>query len=251
VRSTAARVPGAVEAPQLGPLVLRVPLPELVAEGVDALLRAGLLLVAPRPAEDGVEVVRVNGVEQRGGPQLVARAVGALAHTAGVDGLLDARDEQAHAELGGPAVAELQHLGEVVPGVDVQERERDARRRKGLLRQPQHDDRVLAAGEQQRRPLELRPSRGSTIRTRLLVSRTGSSGACSDRTASSGRCAQGGGEVLLGAAVAPVPAVREVGAGLLLADAEEQLAGGGRERGGELVTARRARAPSCAPLPAG
>jgi hypothetical protein len=42
------------------------------------------------------------------------------------------------------------------PGVDVHERERDAGRPEGLLREVQHDDRVLAAAEQQRRPLELR-----------------------------------------------------------------------------------------------
>src|SRR6266700_1389862 len=36
--------PGVVQAPQLGPLVLRVPLSELVAEGEHPLLRPGLLL---------------------------------------------------------------------------------------------------------------------------------------------------------------------------------------------------------------
>jgi hypothetical protein len=35
-----------VEVPQLGALALRVPLPEVVAEGEDALLGAGALLVA-------------------------------------------------------------------------------------------------------------------------------------------------------------------------------------------------------------
>ena len=45
-----------VEIPELGALVLRVPLAELVAEGEDALLGAGLLLVPPRAAEEGVTV---------------------------------------------------------------------------------------------------------------------------------------------------------------------------------------------------
>ena len=44
-----------VEVPQLGPLVLRIPLVEPVAERVDALLGARLLLVAARAAERGVE----------------------------------------------------------------------------------------------------------------------------------------------------------------------------------------------------
>ena len=48
-------VAAVVEVPQLGPLVLRVPLTEVVAERVDALLRPGLLLVAPTASEDGIE----------------------------------------------------------------------------------------------------------------------------------------------------------------------------------------------------
>ena len=53
------------------------------------------------------------------------------------------------------AVAELDRLGEVVPGVDVHHRERERRRAKRLLGQAQQHDRVLAAAEQQHRPLEL------------------------------------------------------------------------------------------------
>src|SRR5216683_53731 len=44
------------EAPELGALVARVPLAELVAMREDALLRARLLLVAPRAAEERVEL---------------------------------------------------------------------------------------------------------------------------------------------------------------------------------------------------
>ena len=53
-----------VEAPQLGALHLRVPLAELVAVGVDALLGAGLLLVAAAATEGGGEAVLLDGVEQ-------------------------------------------------------------------------------------------------------------------------------------------------------------------------------------------
>jgi len=42
-----------------------------------------------------------------------------------------------------------------VPGVDVHERERELRRPERLLGEAQDDDRVLAAGEQQARPLTL------------------------------------------------------------------------------------------------
>ena len=47
------------------------------------------------------------------------------------------------------AVAELDHLREVVAGVDVHDREREARGPERLLGQSQQDDRILAAGEQQ------------------------------------------------------------------------------------------------------
>ena len=46
-----------VEVPDLGPLVLGIPLAELVAEREHALLGAGLLLVAPAAAEQRVEAV--------------------------------------------------------------------------------------------------------------------------------------------------------------------------------------------------
>ncbi|OLT53477.1 hypothetical protein BJF88_11290 [Cellulosimicrobium sp. CUA-896] len=46
-----------VEVPQLGPLVARVPLAELVAQREHALLGARLLLVAAPAAEHGVEPV--------------------------------------------------------------------------------------------------------------------------------------------------------------------------------------------------
>ena len=147
-----------VQAPQLGTLVLRIPLAELVTEAEDALLRPCLLLVAPGAAEHGIEAVRLDGVEQRRRLQTVARSARTLVldHTAGVDRVLDRRDDQPRAQLGGPAVAELEHLVEVVPGVDVHQRERDAGGRERLLGDAQHDDGVLAAAEQQARPFELR-----------------------------------------------------------------------------------------------
>jgi hypothetical protein len=54
-----------------------------------------------------------------------------------------------------PGVAGREHLGEVEPGVDLQDGEGDLRGVEGLLGQPHHHDRVLAAGEHQHRLLEL------------------------------------------------------------------------------------------------
>ena len=61
-----------------------------------------------------------------------------------------------HAELSDPAVPVVEHLGEVVPGVHVHDGERDVRGTERLLGEREHHDGVLAAGEQQRGPLELR-----------------------------------------------------------------------------------------------
>ena len=146
-----------VEVPQLGPLAPRVPAAEVVAQRDHALLRARPLLVAPRAAEAGVEAVRLDRVQQRRGLQPVARGArpALLDHAPAVDRLLHRGDEQLLAQLRDAAVAELEHLREVVAGVDVQQREREAPGAERLLGQPQQHDRVLAAGEQQRRPLAL------------------------------------------------------------------------------------------------
>ena len=145
-----------VEAPQLGPLRLGLPLAELVAQREDALLGACLLLVAPRAAEDRVELVLQDGVQQRGRLQAVARRVARLLLDAAlVDRLLDRGDDQPLAQLLDAAVAELEDLGEVVAGVDVHDREREARRPERLLGEAQQHDRVLAAREQQHGSLEL------------------------------------------------------------------------------------------------
>jgi len=61
----AGAVTGVEQVPQLGALVARVPLTELVAQGDDALLGPGLLLVAAPAAEDAVEAALLDGAEKR------------------------------------------------------------------------------------------------------------------------------------------------------------------------------------------
>src|SRR5471030_724245 len=67
-------VPAVVQVPQLWTLVARVPGAELVTQAEDSLLGPGLLLVATSPAEDGVEPVARDSVQQRLGLQRVAGA---------------------------------------------------------------------------------------------------------------------------------------------------------------------------------
>ena len=143
--------------PQLWALVLGVPLAEVVAEAEDSLLGAGALLIAASATKRRVKAVLGDRVEQRRRLQAVARSAwtGLLANPAGVDRVLDVRDDQALAQLLHEPVTERDHLGEVVPGVDVHHREREAAGAERLLGQPHQNDRVLAAAEQQHRALEL------------------------------------------------------------------------------------------------
>ena len=145
-----------VERPQLRSLRARLPLAELVAQGEDALLGAGLLLVAPGAAEDGVELVLGDGIQERRRLEPIARGVaGLLADAALVDGLLHGGHDETLAQLGHAAVAELEDLREVVARVDVHDGEREPGRPEGLLGEAQEHDGVLAAREEEHGPLEL------------------------------------------------------------------------------------------------
>ena len=142
----AAPVARVVEPPELGPLVLRVPAVLRRAEGEDPLLRARLLLVAPRPAEGGVEAVLVERLLEPLGLHHVG--VHDRAAVERVDAARDAVLVHVHEEVDAVLLrhpgAEGVHLLELPRRVDVQERERRRRRRERLLGQAEHDRAVLA-----------------------------------------------------------------------------------------------------------
>src|SRR5579862_9877585 len=145
------------EVPELRTLGPRVPLAEVVAEAEDALFRPRTLLVAARAAHRRIEAVLGDRVEQRRRLELVPRRARArlLDDAAAVDRLLHACDDEPLAELGDTPVAKLEHLREVVAGVDVHDGERQLAGPERLLREAQQHDRVLAAGEEQHGPLQL------------------------------------------------------------------------------------------------
>ena len=95
-------------------------------------------------------------IEQRDGLEPVARRPGAglLDRPAVVDRLLHAGHDQPLADLLDQAIAELEHFREVVAGVHMHDREREAGRAERLLGQAQEHERVLAAAEQQHRVLK-------------------------------------------------------------------------------------------------
>src|SRR4029450_1316922 len=100
-------MPPVVQVPELGPLVLGVPLAEVVAEAEDPLLGPSLLLVAPGATEHGVEAVRLDGLQQhhRLEPVPARPGAGFLDHLAGVYRVLDAGHRPAGRGVGGPAGA--------------------------------------------------------------------------------------------------------------------------------------------------
>src|SRR6202171_3332111 len=74
--------------------------------------------------------------------------------SAGVERFLILVDDELRADLPGIGVAKLDHLGEFVTGVHVQERKRDLSRIEGLLRQAQHDRGVFTDGIEHHRARE-------------------------------------------------------------------------------------------------
>ncbi|MNQ77374.1 hypothetical protein D3C85_922390 [compost metagenome] len=141
---------GVEQIPQLGPLGLGVPLAEFVAERKDAFLGARLFLVAPGAADAGVEAEFLDRLQQGYGLRRIARiGLAPQDDAAAADRVFDAAHDQGFAQFGRACVAEGDHFVEVVPGVDVHQRERKAARPEGFLGQAQQHHGVLAAREQQ------------------------------------------------------------------------------------------------------
>ena len=145
-----------VQLPQLGSLPLGVPLPERVAERQDALLGARLVLVAAGAPEGGVELVGGDRIEQGRGLQPVAHATRPrVGHSALVDGVLHLGHQEPCALRLDLRVPVVEHLGEVVAGVHVHDREGDPAGPERLGGQVEQDSGVLAPAEEKDGPLGL------------------------------------------------------------------------------------------------
>ena len=147
-----------VEVPQLGPLGLRVPLAEVVAEGEDALLRAGALLVAAGAAEGGLEAVLLDRVEQRHRLEPVAR--GARAASPRPRGRCRSSPAPRRRSARAPSSATMRSRysitsGKLWPVSTCITGNGSAAGRNAFSREVQQHGRVLAAGEQQHAALEL------------------------------------------------------------------------------------------------
>ena len=125
--------------------------------GEEAFLGAGLFFVASGPTDAGIKLMFFDGVDKRGGLEAVATRVGPrfLLDFSRVDGRLDASDEEAGAKSFDQAVSELESLGKVVAGVDVDEWHGDAPWGKRLGRKVGDHDAVLASRKQDGRSVKL------------------------------------------------------------------------------------------------
>ena len=127
------------------------------AEREDALLGAGLFLIAPGAAEGRVEAVRGERLFQRVGlhdagidVRAVVERIDVVAHAVLIGVLVEGQ-----AEIGDRLVAKGDHLAELPRRVDVQQREGRLGRIKRLQRQMQHDRRILADRIEHDRVFEL------------------------------------------------------------------------------------------------
>ena len=132
---------GVVDIPQLGALVLGVPLVELVAEGEDTLFGTALFLVAAGATEGSVEFILVEGVEQGLRLHQVRVHLAAVGEgaDAGLESLHVRLDDEVPAVLLGVFVAKLNHFLKLPLRIDVHQGERDLPRGKGFLRKANHD----------------------------------------------------------------------------------------------------------------
>ncbi len=145
------------EVPQLGALVFGVPLAKLVAEAEEAFLGARLFLVPTGATHGTVKLELSERVQEGHRLQAVAAGVDPLffLDLPGIDRRLHAAHDQVAVDLLHPPVAVFDCLLEVVPSVDVHQREGDLAGIERLAGKPAHEDRVLAAGEEHHRPLKL------------------------------------------------------------------------------------------------
>ena len=145
-----------VQVPQLGPLVLRDPTGR-TRRGTRR--RAPWRGPSPRRGAPRRTRRRTDAARwRRAAPGLRAGCAepsgSSGSTTAALDRVLHRRDDQLHAQLVDAMVAEVEHLGKLWP-VSTCSSGNGTRPARTPSRQVQHHERVLAAGEQQRRSLEL------------------------------------------------------------------------------------------------
>ena len=146
---------GVEQRPEFGALVLGLPLTERIAVREYAFFRTCLFLVTACAADECVEAEFLDRFEQRHRLVRVARlARMRQAHGAARHRVFDAAHDEFGTQFLCAQITEVGHFGEVVAGVDHQQRVRNASRAESLLGALQQHQRILAAGEQEGGALE-------------------------------------------------------------------------------------------------
>src|SRR5438128_5421175 len=143
--------------PELRRLTDDIPLGSFTALAEDALLGPRAFLVPANADDDGLELVLLDHLLQR--LRLERRTAdqpaSPVVHPLGERGRV-LSDDQLEAQLAGEAIAILDHLGNLVARVDVDQRVRDVPEQR-LARQPEQDRRVLPHRPQHGQPGDLGP----------------------------------------------------------------------------------------------
>src|SRR6185503_2420660 len=85
--------PAVIEAPELRPLMARVPFAKGIAEGEDALFCARFLFITPGAADAAIEAEFLDCIEQGHCLHRIAALIGVLdAHAAAIDRILHGAD---------------------------------------------------------------------------------------------------------------------------------------------------------------
>ena len=126
---------GVKDIPKLWPLVFGVPLPLAVPEGVNTLFGPRFLLVPPGPTERRIKPAVCQGIQQGLGFEQSAAFLRSQSEwiSALIERLAVLVDDQFRPDLPGIGVTERYHFGELIAGVDVQQREGNLPWEKGLL----------------------------------------------------------------------------------------------------------------------
>ena len=159
-----------VQVPELGPLIFRVPLMQLVAEAVDTFFGPAFLFVAAGPAEGRVELKVVQRLLQRGRFHDVGMFFRAMIERVDVlcTSLGVGPDFQVETVLATELIAEFDHRPELPGCIDVQKREGEPSGVERLLCQPQHHGRILADRVKHHGSLELRGNLADDVNTLRL-----------------------------------------------------------------------------------
>ncbi|MCY1366338.1 hypothetical protein D9M69_532300 [compost metagenome] len=138
--------------PEFRPLAFGIPLSELITNREDPFFRPCFFFVSPGAAYTGIETVLFYSIQQGDRLQGVTTGIFSflLYHLTLVNAFLNISYDQPFTDIFYQPVTILYCFREIVPGVNMHQRERKFPRPKCLLCEMYQGNRVFPSGEQQR-----------------------------------------------------------------------------------------------------